>query len=258
MLFRLFFFNLLANMVRLCLFMFTFHKILGDICFEGLCVKPTSARHFINILVSSKNTKGLQPGKKVEDMIKYVKGDLFQLTKTTLSKPLLIAHACNCLGIWGGGIASVFKTRYFSSYELYHTYCHSFQSPAELLGTSLLLPVSSTDAGFVNGLKEQLIVVCLFTSIIGQESEIEIAKNTERAMLDLRQKLQDPSLIENEISRKIIEKYNKQILKPDGKPDLSYYTINMPKINAGIFGVPWELTEKALEGSKLNCQVFVL
>ncbi|ODQ44895.1 hypothetical protein PICMEDRAFT_73702 [Pichia membranifaciens NRRL Y-2026] len=191
-------------------------------------------------------------------MIRYTKGDLFQLTKTTLSRPLLIAHACNCLGIWGGGIASVFKTRYFSSYELYHTYCHSFQSPTELLGTSLLLPVSSNDAGFVNGLKDQLIVVCLFTSIIGQETEKEIAKNTESAMLDLKRKLQNPSLIENAISRQIIENYNKQILDADGKPDVFQYTINMPKINAGIFGVPWSLTEKALEKSNMNCQVFEL
>ena len=191
-------------------------------------------------------------------MIRYTKGDLFQLTKTTLSRPLLIAHACNCLGIWGGGIASVFKTRYFSSYELYHTYCHSFQSPTELLGTSLLLPVSSNDAGFVNGLKDQLIVVCLFTSIIGQETEKEIAKNTESAMLDLKRKLQNPSLIENAISRQIIENYNKQILDADGKPDMFQYTINMPKINAGIFGVPWSLTEKALEKSNMNCQVFEL
>lgn len=191
-------------------------------------------------------------------MIRYTKGDLFQLTKTTLSRPLPIAHACNCLGIWGGGIASVFKTRYFSSYELYHTYCHSFQSPTELLGTSLLLPVSSNDAGFVNGLKDQLIVVCLFTSIIGQETEKEIAKNTESAMLDLKRKLQNPSLIENAISRQIIENYNKQILDADGKPDVFQYTINMPKINAGIFGVPWSLTEKALEKSNMNCQVFEL
>ncbi|GAV29031.1 hypothetical protein PMKS-002510 [Pichia membranifaciens] len=191
-------------------------------------------------------------------MIRYAKGDLFQLTKTTLSRPLLIAHACNCLGIWGGGIASVFKTRYFSSYELYHTYCHSFRSPTELLGTSLLLPVSSSDAGFVNGLKDQLIVVCLFTSVIGQESELEIAKNTESAMLDLKHKLQNPSLIENVTSRQIIENYNKQILDADGKLDVLQYTINMPKINAGIFGVPWALTEKALEKSNLNCQVFEL
>jgi ADP-ribose 1''-phosphate phosphatase len=191
-------------------------------------------------------------------MIKYVKGDLFQLTKTTLNKPLLLAHACNCLGIWGGGIASAFKTRYFSSYELYHTHCHSFNSPSELLGTSLILPVSTNDSGFVNGLTDNLLVVCLFTSVIGQDSDIEIAQNTKFALLDLKQKLQKPELIENEIARTIITDYNKQICDSNGNIDISKYLVNMPKINAGIFGVNWELTEKALKQSNLNCQVFEL
>lgn len=193
-------------------------------------------------------------------MIKYVKGDLFQLTKTSVTKPLLLAHACNCLGIWGGGIANLFKNRYFSSYELYHTYCHSFQeSPTELLGTSLLLPVSSSDAGFVNGnLQENLIIVCLFTSVIVQEAESEIAKNTELALLDLKLKLKNPNLIENKISRSIIKQYNTKIIDSNGLIDINKYIINMPKINAGIFGVPWELTERAIERSKLNCQVFEL
>lgn len=193
-------------------------------------------------------------------MIKYVKGDLFQLTQTSVKKPLLLAHACNCLGIWGGGIANIFKARYFSSYELYHTHCHSFQSsPSELLGTSLLLPVASSDAGFVNGLTNNLIVVCLFTSVIGQETESEIAKYTELALLDLKNKLSNPKLIENKISRRIIEDYNRKIMDSNnGKLDITKYTVNMPKINAGIFGVPWELTEKAIEKTDMNCQIFVL
>lgn len=189
-------------------------------------------------------------------MIKYVKGDLFQLTKTTLTKPLLLAHACNCLGIWGGGIASVFKSRYFSSYELYHTYCHSSDSPNDLVGTSLLLPADPSDAGYVKGLKDNLIIVCLFTSIIGQESEHEIAKNAELAMVDLKNKLENPELIENDTVRKIIANYNKQF---DNDVDISSkYLVNMPKINSGIFGVDWELTEKSLVNSKLNCQIFEL
>lgn len=187
-------------------------------------------------------------------MIKYAKGDLFQLTKSTVNKPLLLAHACNCLGIWGGGIASLFKTRFFSSYELYHTYCHSVQSPNELLGTSLLLPVSTSDSGYVRGLKDHLLIVCLFTSVIGQEPASEIARNTELALLDLRKKLEDPSLIENEISRKIIQDYNNK----NPNDDVTKFLVNMPKINAGIFGVPWELTENAITKSGLNCQVFEL
>lgn len=191
-------------------------------------------------------------------MITYVKGDLFQATKGKSGTPLLLAHACNCLGIWGGGIANVFRAKFHSSYELYNDYCTSQSSPSDLLGTSLLLPVSSKDAGYVNGLTKRAIIVCLFTSVMGQESEHEIAKFTAEAMQDLKLQLENPERIENRTVRNIVTSYNNQTSQNNTLVDVSNYTVNMPKINSGIFGVPWELTEKALIESGMDCQVFEL
>lgn len=195
-------------------------------------------------------------------IIKYIKGDLFQIAKQSVTnnnnnnKPILLAHACNCLGIWGGGIATVFKNRYFSSYELYHTYCHSFDSPNEILGKSLILPIDPSDEGFI-GNNDNLLVICLFTSIIGQESNTEIVKNTKMALTDLQLKLDNPQLIENEKAREIIVNFNND-LKNQGKSNLNEIVINMPQINSGIFGVPWEQTEHVLNGSELNINVYKL
>ncbi|GMM32217.1 ADP-ribose 1''-phosphate phosphatase [Martiniozyma asiatica (nom. inval.)] len=151
-------------------------------------------------------------------MIKYFKGDLFQITKNS-SKKIFLAHACNCVGAWGGGIAAEFKKLYPESYEVYHEFCLNIDNPKDLLGTSLIL---STHDPLVD-------VICLFTSIVGEEAPNEIAEHTRMAMLDLKFKL----------------------------PHKETH-VNMPKINAGIFGVPWVLTENALVHSHVNCNVFEL
>lgn len=191
-------------------------------------------------------------------IVQYVQGDLFQITNklSKLKSPLLLAHACNCLGVWGGGIALVFKKQFYSTYELYRNYCHSFaSSPSELLGTSLLLPVSMKDQGYVNETGGNMLVVCLFTSVMGQEPAEEIAKYTELALVDLKKKLLTPELIENINARQIIVNYENKL---NYKLDESAYLINMPKINAGIFGVPWNLTESSLKRAGLPCRVFEL
>ncbi|QPG72806.1 hypothetical protein FOA43_000108 [Brettanomyces nanus] len=183
-------------------------------------------------------------------LICYAKGDLFELTKKASRGPVLLAHACNCKGVWGGGIAFAFKQRFYSAYKLYHNYCLQFKlNPKKLLGTSLLLPVSPKDRGFIRGIGEQIIIVCLFTSVMGEETENEIASNTENAMIDLKKQLSDPKFVGNEQVRDILN-------HADDSADK--LLINMPKINAGIFSVPWSLTEQALLKSKLPCRVFVL
>lgn len=184
----------------------------------------------------------------MNNTVNYIKGDLFRLTKTPSKTPILLAHACNCMGVWGGGIAFAFKQRFQSAYKLYHSYCKE-RNPEQLLGKSLLLGVSKRDSGFVKGACENVIIVCLFTSIRGNEGPEKIATYTQMAMKDLRAQLNNPKLIYNEEARKIIESSPKTPAK---------LTINMPKINAGIFAVPWELTESALKESGLNCSVFVL
>lgn len=174
---------------------------------------------------------------KYMTLIKYVRGDLF--SAVTTAKPVLLVHACNCLGVWGGGIAAIFKRKYPGSYKLYNEYCkkHS-KNPESILGTSLLVPAVQ---------QENVIVVCLFTSVIGQESPHEIAKNTEMAMLDLKNKLQHPEMIG--------DLHVQEMLKDAIGKELS---VNMPKINSGIFGVPWEFTEDALEKADMKCTVYEL
>lgn len=188
-------------------------------------------------------------------LIKYVKGDLFHLTRTPTTEPILLAHACNCLGIWGGGIAFAFKQRFMSSYKLYHKYCSKFSSePAQLLGTALLLPVSSKDRDYIEGISENLIIVCLFTSVMGQESPDEIAENTLRALLDLKKQLLDLDSIPNDTARLILENYRRKL---DSQTEMMP-TVNMPRINAGIFDVPWNLTEDAMKKTHMQFKVYTL
>jgi ADP-ribose 1''-phosphate phosphatase len=93
---------------------------------------------------------------------------------------------------------------------------------------------------------------------MGQESEHEIAKFTAEAMQDLKLQLENPERIENSTVRNIVTSYNNQTSQNNALVDVSNYTVNMPKINSGIFGVPWELTERALIESGMDCQVFEL
>lgn len=159
--------------------------------------------------------------------INYVKGDLLQITKKASTRPIVLAHSCNCLGSWGGGIAYTLKQKFPSSYSLYSQYCNKFRSsPEKLLGLSLVIPISETDPGFVKGVGESVLIACLFTSFGGggsHNAKEEILQNTKKCL-----------------------------------EDLNYEHISMPKINAGIFGVPWKETEKVLKQTNSSYTVYVI
>ncbi|GMF00080.1 unnamed protein product [Ambrosiozyma monospora] len=184
-------------------------------------------------------------------LISYIKGDLFQITisaREAAKRPIILAHACNCRGVWGGGIAYVFKQRFPSAFSQYNAHCNQYSVlPSKLLGTALLVPVNGNDVGFVPGIGEDILIACLFTSDVGDDSPEEIAHYTELAMLDLRKQLENPKLIQDRRAQAVLQR-NKD----------KDFLINMPKINAGIFAVPWGLTEKALKKSGLGCRVFEL
>ncbi|KAH3662415.1 hypothetical protein OGAPHI_005667 [Ogataea philodendri] len=164
--------------------------------------------------------------------INYVKGNLFRLAAKPATEPVYLAHACNCLGVWGGGIAAEFRRQFQSTYKVYHEHCLKYKSdPSELLGTALIIPADRKDSGYVSGTGDKLSVVCLFTSVMGGESPEEIAKYTELAMQDLKTQLSQTT---------------------------TQYVLAMPKINAGIFGVPWSLTERALTAVGVPCTVYEL
>lgn len=156
--------------------------------------------------------------------ISYIKGDLFA------GNGHILAHACNCYGSWGAGVAVGFRTHFPSTYSIHQEYCKQYKTKEErqkyLLGTCQLIPIKE---------KSDSYVACLFTSdgYGGKvDSSSKIVKATKLAMQDLVSQLREKGL-QNE-------------------------PIDMPKINAGLFRVPWAETEKVLEEVGHPIRVFEL
>lgn len=178
-------------------------------------------------------------------MIRYIKGDLFS-HKPRNSAISILAHACNCQGSWGAGVAKIFQKKFPSTYDVHTNYCkqHSTRgSQSPLLGTTQLIPSSVSDPG-TNGGEDNFYVACLFTSDFAGAKKLEpldIVHYTDLAMLD--------------ISKQLVElSKSKEIETEDGK-----FVINMPKINAGLFNVPWEATEAVLKKyDRLHINVYVI
>ncbi len=141
--------------------------------------------------------------------IKYVTGDLFELAP----KDAYLAHAVNCQGVWGSGIAVQFRKKYPSAYKMYVDMCLEFGS-------------HNAGHGDVFGK-----VVCLYTS-----RDYGSKKDTKKRILDYTR-----------VSLNMITLENPEVKE-----------LHMPKINSGLFGVPWEETEailKELDG-KLSFVVY--
>lgn len=131
------------------------------------------------------------------------RGDLFDAPDNTV-----LAHACNCMGDWGAGIAAVFKRKYPKAYLIYKNKCNT----TSMIGKCLLIPPQEAD-----GLKHY--IACLFTSRkYGRfkDSKELIIYNTKTAVNDML------SQVDNT------------------------YEIRMPKINSKNFGVPWSDTSNML------------
>lgn len=146
-------------------------------------------------------------------MIRYRKGDMLMEAKVGS----ILAHACNCRGIWGAGIAAQFAEAFPASHEFYQQDCA--EKGDLLLGTCQFYMENGD------------IVVPLFTSKglgIDRDSDEEILAATELAL--------------------------RQLIKDVG----TKVPINMPKINSGLFGVPWEKTEAILEKLEGNFVVWYL
>lgn len=132
-------------------------------------------------------------------MITYRKGSLFDAPEE-----VYLAHACNAQGAWGSGIAKQFYDRFPEDYDEYHEWCQTF---------------NRTGSTLITWNK----IVCLVTSEYygsRKDSEEEILFNTQAALIDMLEQLEDRQQYDAEI--------------------------HMPKINAGLFGVPWEKTEEVI------------
>ena len=119
-----------------------------------------------------------------------------------------LVHACNCQGAWGGvgGIAGEFKKLYPKAYKIYAEVCNL----TEPLGSSIVIA-------------DHKRIVCLFTSQgygNRKDSVGQIVESTKKALHDFFQKLQ----------------HKKE----------THFKIASPKFNAGLFDVPWEITEDIL------------
>jgi ADP-ribose 1''-phosphate phosphatase len=122
------------------------------------------------------------------------------------TKGSVLAHAVNGQGVWGSGIAKQFKEHFPISFNAYKMVCNTLRKNS--------IPGLALSFAKENG----YTVLALFTSEnYGDKvsSPDVILSNTYSCFEDLM----DHSDIRE---------------------------IHMPKINSGLFNVPWELTEKVL------------
>ncbi len=119
-----------------------------------------------------------------------------------------IVHACNCKGCWGAGVAAQLRNAYPEAYKQERDLCQN-------IGKALAGDFSISGR-----------IVSLYTS------------------RDLGRCKDDPSTIlayTQEAVQRLIAHLEEH--DPDG-----YTTLASPKINAGLFCVPWRETEAIIKG----------
>ena len=102
-------------------------------------------------------------------MITYRDGSLFSAPPGSY-----LAHACNCKGRWGSGIAKEFASRYPKQYAVYNSICMT--NGDSLRGRAAIIPATGAQ------------IVCLFTSRgYGQhvDSPEMILEATDAALAEL-------------------------------------------------------------------------
>lgn len=172
--------------------------------------------------------------------VRHIKGDLFNCTPGSL-----LVHACNCKGSWGAGVALSFKKKYPRHFGIYRDFCAKHASnPAQLVGRALLINPQKSGRGHR---EHEDWVGCLFTrenpgssssSRKNPQQDVkEILDATRRAWASLLRQLRE------------IESQGLKGIAIDNVPG----DVVMPKINGGLFKVPWHLTEAVLleEGAGL-------
>lgn len=168
--------------------------------------------------------------------VQYISGDLFSVRPGPTS---VLAHSCNCVGSWGGGIALAFKSRFPQAFQIYKAHCQSYDAnPSALVGSCLLIHNTPDMPG------GEYWIACLFTSV-GHGNRVSppnmIVQATRLAITDLLRQLHTDRFIST--------------LKPG---DEYIPVINLPQINAGLFRVPWEQTKAVLKEIPYRFNVFIL
>lgn len=112
----------------------------------------------------------------------YKLGGLFDAPKETI-----LVHACNTYGVWGSGIAWVFKEKYPESFKEYNKFCKT--QPGRIAGMSFLTSENvgclMTSSGYGDALDEQALILGntlmsledLFRAYIHEDRPVQIASN---------------------------------------------------------------------------------
>ena len=150
-------------------------------------------------------------------MVVYKKGDLFDHID---SEEIVIVHSCNAQGVWGSGFALQLSKIFPCALKSYEKCCLNYKKcKVDITGKALL----------VKDFFKKNLIVCLITSeYYGKyKSEQEIIlEKTKLALEDFLTKLP----LKNEI------------------------VIHSPKINSGLFGVSWDLTEPIINDFLDKCK----
>lgn len=175
--------------------------------------------------------------------ISYIKRNILKAT----TYPRILIHSCNCNGSWGGGVAYQIANHFPRAEDVYIRICDKYGN--KLLGKCVLIP-SYEDSN--------LLIGCLFTSASGgasHDSKETILKYTELSLKQLQEQISV-----NDISIDNSLKTITDTLVSDIRGPLKNYKLEMPKINSGIFGVPWDETEATLESfnTSMDFTVYVI
>ena len=158
--------------------------------------------------------------------IEHRNGDLFE----NVPPVTVFVHACNCKGHWGKGIALEFQKRFPTAFEAQRYYCsqHKFE---EILGKSMLFSLPNSEGPLGPG---RHFVACLFNKpepgpARSEKEILGVLSATKLAMQNLIDGLRDRDLAQIE-------------------------ELRMPKLNSGLFNVPWERTLEVLNELVLPSQ----
>lgn len=144
-------------------------------------------------------------------MLSYKKMSLFDATIGGI-----LVHGCNAQGVWGSGIAVPFKQKFPRAWKQYNDYCLMMLEDDKKFG--------AVGTSFITNYENGYNVGCLITSFSyghDKDSPEKIALQTILAL----------------------DNFYKEYVY-EGHVNTTIYS---NKFNSGLFNVPWEKTEKALE-----------
>ena len=144
----------------------------------------------------------------------------------------VIVHSCNCIGVWGRGFAKTLADLYPEQYDEYRDHCKSANQKTraqsfkpQLRGTALLCePPASKD-------RRNHAVGCLFVKAKPGPTP-SYGDNRQQILAHTKTSFEDLLL---------------QVAKHAGQHSGSKMPeLHLPKINSGLFNVPWEMTKKTI------------